>query len=87
MENKSKQLIIDTVKDKYGTINNFVESNYSKLFISRTHLYQLLNYKISNPGVMTLSQLASILELNLTEVVEDYYKNEKGKENNDTNEQ
>lgn len=65
-------LITRTIKEKYGSTNNFVDKNYMTLGISRTHLYALAEYKINNPGVKTLEQLAKLLDLPKEEVINDY---------------
>lgn len=73
MSNKEQTNIIEeTIKSKFGTINNFVDKNYDKLPCSRTHIYSLLNFEIKNPGIQTLDALASLLELP-TEVVINAY--------------
>ncbi len=58
-----EQTIKDIVVEKYGSINNFVEENYTKLKISRTHMYKLLNGENVNPTVETLVELAILLEI------------------------
>lgn len=54
-----KQLVIE----KYGSINNFIDKNYTKLKTSRTHIYKLINEESVNPTVETLIELATLLEL------------------------
>lgn len=68
----TNNVIEEKIKSTYGTINNFIDKNYTKLPVSRTHMYQLLQFKIENPGIQTLNALASLLELP-TEVVCDAY--------------
>lgn len=58
-----EQTIKDIVVEKYGSINNFVEENYTKLKTSRTHVYKLLNGESANPTVETLVELATLLEI------------------------
>jgi transcriptional regulator with XRE-family HTH domain len=65
-------VIEETIKTKFGTINSFVDKNYSKLPMSRTHIYKLLNFEIQNPGIQTLEALAKLLELPTEEVINDY---------------
>ena len=57
------QSIKDIVIEKYGSINNFIDKNYTKLKTSRTHMYKLLNGENVNPTVETLVELAALLEL------------------------
>lgn len=58
-----QQSIKEIVVKKYGSINNFVEKNYTKLKISRTHMYKLLNGEDVNPTVETLVELATLLDI------------------------
>lgn len=77
MENS---LIKETIIKKYGSTNKFVDAHYKESGISRTHLYQLVNYNINNPGVKTLERLATLLELPKEDVINDYligYRNER----------
>ena len=55
--------IKDIVIEKYGSINNFIDKNYTKLKTSRTHMYKLLNGENVNPTVETLVELATLLDL------------------------
>jgi transcriptional regulator with XRE-family HTH domain len=55
--------IKDIVIERYGSINNFIDKNYTKLKTSRTHMYKLLNGENVNPTVETLVELAGLLEL------------------------
>ncbi len=91
MEQQTKPLILKTIEEKYGSVNNFVEKEKAKLPISRTHIYQLLGYKTANPGILTLSRLADLLELPLSEVIKDYtinlYKVKAKGEQDETNTQ
>jgi transcriptional regulator with XRE-family HTH domain len=57
------QTIKDIVIERYGSINNFIDKNYTKLKTSRTHMYKLLNGENVNPTVETLVELAALLEL------------------------
>lgn len=68
MGQKIKKHIIQ----KYGSINKFVDENYTKLPMSRTHIYKLLNYEIQNPGIQTLKELANLIGLPEEEVYNDY---------------
>lgn len=72
MSNTEQNIIEETIKSKFGTINNFVDKNYTKLTMSRTHVYKLLNFEIKNPGIQTLHELAQLLELPTEEVVDAY---------------
>jgi len=65
-------IIEETIKTKFGTINNFVDKNYQELPMSRTHVYKLLNFEIQNPGIQTLSALAKLLELPTEDVINAY---------------
>ena len=56
------QTIKDIVIERYGSINNFIDKNYTKLKTSRTHMYKLLNGENVNPTVETLVELAALLE-------------------------
>ena len=67
--------IKDYIINKYGSINNFVDKNYEKLPMSRTHFYKLINHETSNPGIQTLKKLADILELPEEVVYNDYLIN------------
>jgi DNA-binding phage protein len=57
------QTIKEIVIERYGSINNFIEKNYTKMKTSRTHMYKLLNEENVNPTVETLVELATLLEL------------------------
>lgn len=57
------QSIKDIVIERYGSINNFIDKNYTKLKTSRTHMYKLLQGDNVNPTVETLVELATLLEL------------------------
>lgn len=75
-------IIEETIKIKFGTINNFVDKNYDKLPCSRTHIYSLLNFEIKNPGIQTLNALAALLELSKEVVIDAYitgYRNRQPK--------
>ena len=65
-------LIQKTIIEKYGSINNFVDAHYNELPIGRTHIYMLVNYKIENPGVLTLEKLAKLIGLPKEDVINDY---------------
>lgn len=58
-----QQTIKDIVIERYGSINNFIDKNYTKLKTSRTHMYKLLNGENVNPTVETLVELATLLEI------------------------
>ena len=78
-----------TVKEKiiaeYGTINNFVEKRHSELTISRTHLYKLIEHKVKNPTVQTLSKLALLLNMKKEDVIAEYCDAPEENENADSN--
>lgn len=65
-------IIEETIKTKFGTINNFVDKNYTALPMSRTNIYKLLNFETQNPGVQTLEALAKLLELPTEDVINAY---------------
>ena len=66
------ELIRNTILKNYKTINNFIDTHYTDLNMSRTHIYQLVNYNIKNPGVQTLEKLAVLLKLPKEDVINDY---------------
>ena len=67
-----EELIRNTILKNYKTINNFIDTHYTDLNMSRTHIYQLVNYNIKNPGVQTLEKLAVLLKLPKEDVINDY---------------
>lgn len=66
------ELIKETIIKNYKTVNNFIDEHYNELNMSRTHIYQLVNYNIKNPGVQTLEKLATLLKLPKEDVINDY---------------
>ena len=58
-----QQSIKDIVIERYGSINNFIDKNYTKLKTSRTHMYKLINGENVNPTVETLVELSTLLDL------------------------
>jgi len=66
--------IKDIIITKYGSINQFVSQNQTRLgrLKSRTHIYRLIQGKDINPTLETMTELAKILEIPLEEVVNEY---------------
>ena len=60
---QNSKSIKEIVIERYGSINNFIDKNYTKLKTSRTHMYKLLNGENVNPTVETLVELSTLLEL------------------------
>ena len=38
----SKQTLKEIIEARYGSINNFIHTNYDKIGMSRTYIYKLL---------------------------------------------
>lgn len=56
------------ILNKYGSINNFFET--TKVNVSRTNLYAVLNNTDANPQIATITEISKALELPAWDVIE-----------------
>ena len=71
--------IKEQVIEKYGSINNFIEENYTKMKTSRTHMYKLINQEDANPTVATMVELAQLLNIPEEAVFNEYSNRHRNK--------
>lgn len=69
-------MIKDKIEFEYGTINKFIDKKLidckGQLPFTRQHLYDLINHRVPNPGIRTLNQLANLVDVPLTDVINEY---------------
>jgi len=56
------------ILNKYGSVNNFFET--TKVNVSRTNLYAVLNNTDANPQIATITEISKALELPAWDVIE-----------------
>lgn len=80
MVTNNRPTIKEKIEKEFGSINKFVDANYTKLGISRTYLYALLNKEECNPTVYTLNRLSELTKIPVEEIFDEYsmrYRNGK----------
>lgn len=85
--NNNRPTIKERIEKEFGSINKFVDANYTKLGISRTYLYSLLNKEECNPTINILVRLSVLTKIPVEEIFDEYsmrYRNKKseGEHNN-----
>jgi len=63
-------MLKEIVKEKFGSINNFVETVNSS--ISRTQIYYLLTDDRANPTIKTMEELAKVIGCDLEIVINEF---------------
>ena len=80
MVTNNRQTIKERIEKEFGSINKFVDANYTKLGISRTYLYSLLNKEECNPTINILVRLSVLTKIPVEEIFDEYsmrYRNGK----------
>jgi DNA-binding XRE family transcriptional regulator len=72
MVNNNRPTIKDRIEKEFGSINKFVDANYTKLGMSRTYLYSLLNKEESNPTINILIKLSLVTKIPVEEIFDEY---------------
>ena len=72
VEDVKKLTVKERIEKEYKTINNFVDSNYTKLGISRTYLYALLNKETCNPTVEIMVKLSELTKIPYEDISNEY---------------
>ena len=72
MVNNNRPTIKDRIEKEFGSINKFVDANYTKLGISRTYLYSLLNKEECNPTINILIKLSILTKIPVEEIFDEY---------------
>ena len=70
----------EKIEKEHGSINKFVDANYTKLGISRTYFYSLLNGTAFNPTIDVLNRLSILTKIPMEELFDEYsmrYRNKK----------
>lgn len=78
--NNNRPTIKERIEKEFGSINKFVDANYTKLGISRTYLYSLLNKEECNPTINILVRLSVLTKIPVEEIFDEYsmrYRNGK----------
>ena len=78
--NNNRPTIKERIEKEFGSINKFVDANYTKLGISRTYLYSLLNKEECNPTINILIRLSVLTKIPVEEIFDEYsmrYRNGK----------
>lgn len=78
--NNNRPTIKERIEKEFGSINKFVNANYTKLGISRTYLYSLLNKEECNPTINILVRLSVLTKIPVEEIFDEYsmrYRNGK----------
>lgn len=84
MENRVT--IKQKIENEFGSINKFVDANYTTLGISRTYLYSLLNKEECNPTIDILIKLSVLTKIPVEEIFDEYsmrYRNKKPESKHD----
>lgn len=79
MVTNNRPTIKERIEKEFGSINKFVDANYTKLGISRTYLYSLLNKEECNPTINILVRLSILTKIPVEEIFDEYsmrYRNE-----------
>ena len=80
MITNNRPTIKERIEKEFGSINKFVDANYTKLGISRTYLYSLLNKEECNPTINILIRLSILTKIPVEEIFDEYsmrYRNGK----------
>lgn len=80
MITNNRPTIKERIEKEFGSINKFVDANYTKLGISRTYLYSLLNKEECNPTINILIRLSVLTKIPVEEIFDEYsmrYRNGK----------
>lgn len=80
MVTNNRPTIKERIEKEFGSINKFVDANYTKLGISRTYLYSLLNKEECNPTINILIRLSVLTKIPVEEIFDEYsmrYRNGK----------
>lgn len=80
MTTNNRPTIKERIEKEFGSINKFVDANYTKLGISRTYLYSLLNKEECNPTINILIRLSVLTKIPVEEIFDEYsmrYRNGK----------
>jgi DNA-binding XRE family transcriptional regulator len=72
MITNNRPTIKDRIEKEFGSINKFVDANYTKLGISRTYLYSLLNKEECNPTINILIKLSILTKIPVEEIFDEY---------------
>ena len=78
--NNNRPTIKERIEKEFGSINKFVDANYTKLGISRTYLYSLLNKDECNPTINILVRISVLTKIPVEEIFDEYsmrYRNGK----------
>ena len=78
--NNNRPTIKERIEKEFGSINKFVDANYTKLGISRTYLYSLLNKEECNPTINILVRISVLTKIPVEEIFDEYsmrYRNGK----------
>lgn len=68
----NKPSVKERIEKEFGSINKFVDANYTQLGISRTYLYSLLNKEECNPTINVLVRLSTLTKIPLEEILHEY---------------
>lgn len=68
----SKQTLKEIIEARYGSINNFIHTNYDKIGMSRTYIYKLLSGEECNPSIEIMIQLSKVTEVPLEDIINEY---------------
>ena len=69
---KNRPTVKERIEKEFGSINKFVDTNYTRLGISRTYLYALLNKEECNPTVSILAKLSVLTKIPLEDILYEY---------------
>ena len=72
MVTNNRPTIKERIEKEFGSINKFVDANYTKLGISRTYLYALLNKEECNPTINILIKLSILTKIPVEEIFNEY---------------
>jgi DNA-binding XRE family transcriptional regulator len=72
MVTNNRPTIKERIEKEFGSINKFVDANYTELGISRTYLYSLLNKEECNPTINILIKLSILTKIPVEEIFNEY---------------
>ncbi len=72
MVTNNRPTMKERIEKEFGSINKFVDANYTKLGISRTYLYSLLNKEECNPTINILIKLSILTKIPVEEIFNEY---------------
>ena len=72
MVTNNRPSIKERIEKEFGSINKFVDANYTQLGMSRTYLYALLNKEECNPTINVLVRLSVLTKIPLEEILHEY---------------